>query len=259
MSAIGALDVTDVDISERLERIKKSTGYWCVNIRSTKFEEYKIDSTERCWDIIEKCRVFSNYPGSMIPFRWGYPVINSSERDSGDYWIQSGYDGLDGKKIWRFHQSGQFIDYFTCFEDDHLGLELGFELKLDIFSTLYRITEIYEFATRLALKGIFDTGVKVTINLTGMEGRRLIERRNIKPDVTGVTIQDDINSIYFSNYISSSNEINIKSNLNSINFIASSREEALNKAMEIYSKFGLNDYPEFILREKQDDFLKRRL
>jgi hypothetical protein len=239
------------DIEKRLMDIKGSAGYWRVSIRPWDFKKLRIKSLDRCWEIIEKCRVFSNSSGSMIPFRWGYPPIG--EKDSGEYWIQSGYDvEVCGKEIWRFHQSGQFIDYFTCFEDEFPGTGL----KLDIFSTLYRITEIYEFAARLALKGIFDTGVKLTISLVGMKDRKPIERLERRITQRGGTIQhDDI----IPNYIPSSNEIDIESSMDSINFIASSREEAINKTMEIYSKFGLNDYPKLILREKQDDFLERRL
>jgi len=44
---------------------------------------------------------------------------------------------------------------------------------LDILSALYQVSEIYEFAARLAERGVFGSDVIVRINLANLEARQL--------------------------------------------------------------------------------------
>lgn len=237
MCAVKSLYTTDVaDVEERLDKIK-STGYWYVNIHPIQFEKQKIESPERCWEIVESCRVFLR--------GWDYPVINERERVLGEDWVQSGADFMGIVEIWRFYQSGQFVHYFSCLEDYRMKPDEyksnKFDRALSFTSTLYRITEIFEFATRLALKNVLENGVSISIKLLGMKGRGLYE-----PERSVVW-----------EYISDHDEIAVESNLSTINLIASSYNEAIDKALEIYSNFGLVSYPRSLLVEEQRRFLGR--
>ena len=234
MSAVNALSITEtVYVKERLEKIK-STGYWRVNIRPVLFEERRIESLERCWEIMESCNVLLR--------GWDYPAVSEKEKVFGDDYVQSGADFRGMVELWKFYQSGQFIHYFSCLED-YRQKEVDTNSRwLGIVSTLYRITEIYEFSARLAIKEVFKDGVIMSIRLKGMKDRSLSE-----PDRP-----------LMSNYISKSDEIIIESKYSTLNFIASAHDEAIKKTMEVYSKFGFN-YSRVILLAEQQRLLEKRL
>lgn len=236
MSKVNTLDTIEtLDVKERLEKIK-STGYWCVNIRPTEFEERRIESVERCWEIMESCHVLLR--------GWDYPAVSGKEKVFRDDYVQLGAD-FRGGELWRFYQSGQFIHYFSCWEDywkENVGVNSRW---LGEVSTLYRVTEIYEFATRLAMKDVFKNGVIISIKLEGMKDRSLAE-----PDRPWVRVL---------NHTSRSGEIVIESKFSTLNLIASAHDEAVNKTMEIYSKFGLTNYSRIILSGEQQRLLEKRL
>lgn len=57
---------------------------------------------------------------------------------------------------------------------------------LYITSTLYRLTEIFEFAARLAAKGALVQGAHVSITLFGTDGRELEDGhdfRQLRPQI----------------------------------------------------------------------------
>jgi hypothetical protein len=234
VSAINTLVVEEtVDVKDRMEKIK-STGYWRVNIRPIQFEERRIESLERCWEIMESC--------SVLLRGWDYPAVSEKEKVFGDDYVQSGADFRGMVELWKFYQSGQFIHYFSCLED-YRQKEVDTNSRwLGIVYTLYRITEIYEFSARLAIKEVFMDGVIISIRLKGMKDRSLSE-----PDRP-----------LMSNYISKSDEIIIESKFSTLNFIASAHDEAINKTMEVYSKFGFN-YSRVILLSEQERLLEKRL
>ena len=93
---MGAVSV--LDVKQRLEKIR-STGYWRVNIRPTKFDKSRIDSLESCWELVNSCKISLR--------GWDYPRVKEEERISGEDWVQSGtdFDTLGYVELWRFYQS----------------------------------------------------------------------------------------------------------------------------------------------------------
>jgi hypothetical protein len=235
VSAVNVLSVAEtVYVKERLEKIK-STGYWRVNIRPVQFEERRIESLERCWEIMESCNVLLR--------GWDYPAVSEKEKVFGDDYVQSGADFRGMVELWKFYQSGQFIHYFSCLED-YRQEEIGTNSRwLGVISTLYRITEIYEFSSRLAVNDVFGNGVIISIKLEGMKDRELFE-----PDRPWVWKD-----------VSKFNEIVVESKLPTLKFMASVHDEAINKTMEVYSHFGLTDYPRMLLSSDQKRLLEKRL
>jgi hypothetical protein len=143
---------------------------------------------------------------------------------------------------WRFYQSGQFIHYFSCLED-YWKRDIGVDSNwLGVISTLYRITEIYEFVSRLSMENVFEDGALISIKLAGMKNRQLYE-----PDRPWVW-----------KHISNSDEIAVESKLSIVDLITSVHDEAINKTLEIYSKFGFSN-SKVILRTEQQRLLEKRL
>jgi hypothetical protein len=231
VGAVNTLEVKEeMDVNERLEKIK-SQGYWRVNIRPIDFDEHRIESLERCWEIIEDCRV--------LFFIRPYPVINKMEKAYGYDWIQSGDEINGASELWRFYQSGQFIHYFPCMEDYSYDEEIH---SLNIWSVFYKITEIYEFATRLAEKGVYKNHIKISIKLIGMMNRGLSN------------VVKSVPVVFPSRIISKSNEIDIESTLPVLELLGSAHDEAINKTLEVFSKFNF-ELPRIELSTEQQRLL----
>jgi hypothetical protein len=229
-----------INVEERMEKIK-STGYWRVNIRPIKFEKSRIKSTSRCLELVESCEVHLR--------GWNYPAVSEKETGSREDWVQSGDNSGVIVELWRFYQSGQFIHYFSCLEDrDRTTGEVKQNaLKgLNILYMLYRVTEIFEFAVRLAQqKEVLQSGAQISIRLMGMRDRQLF----FWPSYNKSEIR----------YYCDQDEIHIKEELSVEEIIATGRDKALDAATDILKMFHWENPPRSILAEDQRKFLERRL
>jgi len=235
------MSVVDVvDVKQRMEKIR-STGYWRVNIRPTKFEEFRIGSLDRCWELMESCRVYLR--------GWDYPAVSEKEKSFGEGWIQSGADFRSMVELWRFYQSGQFIHYFSCMEDYRMNeVPRMFRPKkgsrgLGILSTLYRGTEIFEFAARLAQKEVLWPRLQISIKLAGMKERELFYAERISTDI----------------YVCQNNEISLRREFSAAEIIAEGDAGALNAISEIFEHFGWQNSPRRIFVDVQRRFLEGSL
>jgi len=165
-------------MKEIIQKITKK-GYWKVILRPVSFKEKRIPTLEDCKEIINS---------SKVSLRgWDYPHIGGIDkiRVAGNDSIHLTCDWKEGGhfEYWRFYQSGQFIHYFSMREDyritkeelERLQGEFGTESTrfLSVISALYSTTEIFEFASRLAMKNIFGSCVEVIIELGNVKDRTL--------------------------------------------------------------------------------------
>lgn len=225
-----------------------STGYWRVNIRPFLFNENLIPSLTEAQQIIEKCGVLLR--------GWDYPHFTNSEIINGDKWIESSVDFSDHIiEYWRFYQSGQFIHHFCCSEDYELKPEKISTLSiqspspsgkyLSILSTLYTITEIFQFASRLASNDILSPTALISIELNGMQDRQLFfwdrSRHLRKP------------------YISKIPTINFEEKYNKDLLIAESHKLAMKATIYIFERFNWPHHSDIIFPEEQNKLLERRL
>jgi len=238
MSAVNV--VQTVDVKEFLDKIK-SKGYWRVNIRPTKFERFQIESPRRCWELVES---------SKVSLRgWDYPYVGQKEKIDGEDSTQSGFD-LDRfghMELWRFYQSGQFIHYFACKEDYRMPNRIGQDSSggMSILSTLYSVTEIFEFAARLAQKEVLKPKLQISIELVGMENRELFFW-SANRDLT-------------LRYTCDTGEMSFKEELSLTEIMAEGHNKALDITVRILEKFNWQNPPRSVLAEDQQRFLQRRL
>ena len=228
--------------SELLEKIK-STGYWRVNVRPTVFDANRIPHLSDCWETIESTQ--TRLRG------WDFPHIDPDYRLNQDDSIESGVDSMDIKEYWRFYQSGQFIHYTAFIEDYH---ELSWQSSmyaggkpdkyLEIISTLYRLTEIYEFAARLASRTILSPGATVSIKLVGTEGRHLVF--------------EHIRRLLSRPYRCKLPEINLERTYAEPELRGEASALALTAAVHVYERFNWNDPPREVFAEDQKKLLERR-
>ncbi|GAI33014.1 unnamed protein product, partial [marine sediment metagenome] len=148
-------------------------------------------------------------------------------------------------EIWRFYQSGQFIDITGMNEDWYdqrhsIPAALGDwrpGLILGIGNTLFRFTEIFEFAARLAMTQAGDDVIYIEITVSNLEGRKLwVDSHSRMP--------------LRHNYIASIKEFPYQIELSRTELIAAPRELALKPVTELFRRFSW-DPSQDVLRDQQ--------
>ena len=228
----------------------KSGPYWRVNIRPYDFEEERIGSLSEVLKLIDQCKVSLR--------GWTFPHIDINNTINGQDFVQSECNSGDIIEFWKFFKSGQFIHYFSVYEDLYMKSKQEnpssmWETKsadkpsgyLGITTTIYRMTEIYEFAMRLAQKGIYNKGISISIALLGIKNFKLF--------------YFEAERVLFRSYISMVNEIKLESKLSLEELLAKGHDEAIKKCIQVFETFNWNDSPKTVINEDQKKFLERRI
>ena len=227
-------------MSELLEKIR-SGGHWRVLIRPSVFEEDRIPDHSRLVNILE--RTFVQYRGHGFPF-----VDNSRISDCGAGICQETEEGLFAE-LWRFYQSGQFIQYFGFIEDrldpsriDSLPSDWNPGLFLDPLQSLFRFTEIFEFATRLSFTAAADNQTHMELSVNGIKGRSLKSASGKLAALPGNCCQDEAFSVTY--------------DYSNIQLVANNRDLALQAAHEVFKCFGWNPSVN-LLRDFQAELIEK--
>ncbi len=232
----------EIPTAEELSEKIKSRGFWEVIIRPLKFEENRLETLGECGELVQQCKVRLR--------GWDYPHISRHYGiRSGVDWVENLTDWEGHKELWRMYQSGQFYHLFSCLEDweririfwgDRSYTEPGYGLSFVL--SLYKFTEIYEFAARLAKKNLFDDLVKVSVTLHGMMDRRL------------VTL--DVRRSLHDNYICSIEKIPLSRTMSVEEIVSKSNEYAVDDAFRVFERFNWLKAPVKVLAEIQNALLK---
>jgi hypothetical protein len=225
-----------------------SRGYWKVIMHPSEFRRDRIANLLECQRLVENCKVSLR--------GWDYPHFErlvSSE----DY-ICSETDWEIYKEYWRLYRSGQFVHYFGCVEDWWRGSTLDAELGaryapgevLELIMVLYHMTEVHEFASRMAQRSVFGKQMSLTVEAHGMRGRRLIR--------VGNSLFDG-----FGQYVSQQESFKFESPFAVQDLIGRSAEAALDQALRVYELFNWRNarMAQNVsgLRDEQRKLLERRL
>ena len=162
-----------VDENDRLDKIQR-TGYWRVTIRPAYLDKERPATLEQCVETIEVCAVRKR--------GWDYPHIDYDNIRFMDHRIQGGGDSMGHVEFWQYFQSGMFVHYFAMREDYMLdekklvenfatGLRSQEGRYLCINNLLFTLTKVYEFAARLASRGLLKPSAEVHVTLVGTRGR----------------------------------------------------------------------------------------
>jgi hypothetical protein len=159
-----------------LDRIK-SRGYWRINFRPKAYEGETIPLL-KCKEAVEK---------SSVQFRgWDYPHIPHRNDDNGSLlpcgeYYEAWTDWWNHIEFWRMYKSAQYLHYLALREDwleasgwdEERAKEIPPLTSLGVSSTIYQITEIFEFASRLARLGLYKSGMSIDIRLENTRNRAL--------------------------------------------------------------------------------------
>jgi len=234
---------------EIISKIKKKS-YWEINIHP---DIYKPDRIEKPLRDTVKAAV-------VLLRGWDYPHFSDNYGDL--YNIQNGIEStLDWSRnieFWRFTQSANFYHLLALREDWiengeyrniwSRGDELRGKKLLGFLGALYTLSEIFEFAKRLASQNIFDENVVVEIKLHDLNERMLYV--------------DSYNRIPFSYprvaKVSEPWSYN-KQNLSVIELLNKSNEIAFNAYLELVHLFQWENPPIENLKNDQEKFLQGKI
>jgi len=194
------------------------------------FDANRIPDLSSCEELMRACKVSLDAVD--------YPFM-SSQIVNGNDWIESEEDSEPHIEFWRFYQSGQFIQHLS-FREDYWSRDLK---GLRVQSTLLILTQIYEFAGRLAERDVLTPAARISVTLFGTEGRVL----------------ETIRGHLHGNYIAVIPDISYENVYGKEALIASRDEMALKATMFVFERFNWKHPPEQALREDQSRFLERRL
>lgn len=227
-----------------LDKIK-SKAYWRVYLRPRKFREKPLTLGD-CLRLVE---------ASHVSLRgWDYPHFFEKDiKSGGDDWIESSVDWSDHIEYWRFFQSGQFIHYFAAWEDYREVPWVSSEYPsgkpdryLEPVGVVYQVTEIFEFAARLAQRGIFDSGAVISISIHGTKDRQLAYWRGLERFLSR-------------RYVCERDAVAVDRKPAAAELISSSKQLALEVCVDIFERFNWFDPPVDVLAQDQLRLLERNL
>jgi hypothetical protein len=156
-----------------LDKIR-TRGYWRVVIRPATFEQKHIGSGSDLYRMVEK---------SSVRFQgWEYPHVDRHRPPlRGADWVGQEIRWEQHLEVWRLFLSGQFVHLFAI-TDDWRDQSNNWPANddwapggyLHAMDSVYQLTEIFEFAARLALRDAGASRMHVQIALRNLLGRRLV-------------------------------------------------------------------------------------
>lgn len=231
-----------------------SDSHWHVIIQPEKIKPERINTLMELWNLMETCRVTLR--------GWDYPHVDRKDenRGYGKDWIESWCEFFMGhQEYWSFHQNVTFNHYFSFWEDGDID-EVAKRAKssiplmqddfkpsgyLSVLSTLYSFTEIFEFASRLAQKGIFENSVLISISMLGIQNRLLFfwewTQHLNRP------------------YISKLNKLERKKVYGMQELMSNSHEISISTMSWFFERFQWYEQPIDVFREEQQKFLERKI
>jgi len=224
----------------------RSRGYWEIDIRPDEPSEPRFESIPDCMNKVRENRVQLR--------GWDYPHFSSKDTYPMQGRIESFVDFGFNKEYWAMFLNGHFYHLHACMEDwlreetPIFGIgrysHMAPGTALDFLNTLYSVTEMYEFAIRLAQKNAFGRRPRIKISLHGMEGRRLT---SLSPG-----------RHLFREYVCREDNIRFDVGMSVESLIGLGHEESLKTTIGIFEVFNWLNVSEEMLREEQRRFLERR-
>lgn len=216
-------------------------GYWKVTVSPIKFEKERIKDLSEILRIVGRCQISIR--------GWNYPHFHEAGQSYGGTSVGSDFiQSITNFKyfieLWRLYQSGLFVHEFACPED--MWPQTKDSNVLEILDTLYRMTEIYKFASNLAINDVFGNNLLVGLELNNMQNRSLLfldPRRDLH-----------------ANYRCQTNQLTYSETLTKSQIIAEANEIAVQRSKWIFQRFNwLSENVIDFLRGEQESFLKGKL
>ena len=228
----------------------KSKGYWRINFQPV-VATTKLKTLGDCCNIVEK---------NQVQLRgWNYPHFprrkdEESNVESGNNYYSGWIEWHDHIEFWRMYQSGQFLHYLALREDrgDRDGWDIVENSNIEpnkflsIVGTIYEITEIFEFLSKLVRENLYDEGVKVSISLHNTENRML-------------KMDDPVRSFFmYGEYKTGIKDISFEQIYSKEDLITKSHDLSMGAILYFFDRFNWHKPPLDVLKKDQDILINRR-
>jgi len=228
-----------------LDRIR-SRGYWRINFQPRLLLEEN-SSLAECRAAVEK---------NALKLRgWQYPYIpvkndeHQGSLPSGEF-FEAWIDWWNHIEYWRSYRSHQFLHYVALREDwfeesdwekDRAKL-IAPGQALGTTRTIWQITEIFEFLSRLGRSNFFPSGAIVSLSLENTEGRQL-------------WVDDPQRMPFLDEKKTGATRIAIKREVATEDFLTEATEIARSVLIEIFDHFGWQNPSVQNIRAQQEQLL----
>lgn len=214
-----------------------NSAHWVIRIRPAKFLENRIESLSGLHRLLENNAVRLR----GLP----YPALGLVENRKN--WIESTVERDGHLELLRYYQSGQYLHYIKI-DSSHGELcnDCGKEAAgyLAVLPILHRLTEIFEFAGRLAEQQVFGKQLTVDIALRKINGFQLFYRG------PGRRVLGE--------YRSRMDTIELHKELSVEELLVRSGSVAIDQAVHLFERFNWSEPPRQLFVEEQRKFLQRR-
>jgi len=226
-------------------------------MRPLAYEPERISSLSACFDLIQSTKLSLR--------GWDYPHLSNKpqQRATGNRWIAGWSDFMNHIEYWRFYQSAQFLHLAAVREavqpqwraqlrdaaESHGSwrTDVNWDKVPGYFSLLnflYTVTEIVEFAARLAQRGVYPGEIALTIELRKVSGFVLTPDLDRAWSGVRETFEPNIGRTW---------------NFEGPDLVATSAEIALQVSAWFFERLGWLDPSIEVLRRDQKKFLEGRL
>lgn len=218
-------------------------GYWRAEIRPADYVERRLGSLGELQRAIEKARVeLRGWDFPHIGKAWGLPDNQKS--------VGVDTDWSAHVETWRAFLSGQFVfrgGIWTDWMDQHHFGQPDRRWKpgttLPIVSTLWSLTECFEFAARYSQTSAGGDPMFIDVSFHGLKGR--------------VLFGDHERRVWFDSYGPALlNEFAFSRTLPRTELLSTAAELARTAATELFAAFGYEAHPG-LLEEVQKELLSR--
>ena len=230
--------------------------HWRVNYRPSVFNEGLIASIGACQELVRSTKLSLR--------GWDFPHYDTRNGKSevGKNWIGSSIEFGNHMEYWKLFQSGQFLhlqavresldaDWKTKLEGAarshaHWRADVDWETVPGYFSLvnfIYTVTEVFEFAARIAQRGVYTGEVAISIGLHG---------------VRGFVLTPELDRAWMDYRALSENTLEQTWTVESRALIAGSRDAAASALVWFFERFDWQSPNTDMIRRDQEKFLAGR-
>lgn len=228
--------------------------HWRINYRPATYQEDLLPTLASCQELVE---------ATKLSLRgWDFPHVgrHPGESEVGSNWIGSSTQYSTHIEYWRLYQSGQFLHLHAVRE----ALEPEWRAKLrraaqshaswrtdinwdnvpgyfSFLNFLYTVTEVFEFAARIAQRGVYTGQLDITIELKGIKGFVLTPELDRAWSDVRASSQDRISKTWTAD---------------ARDLIAGSADLSVTATAWFFERFGWLNPAIEVLRKDQTKFLK---
>lgn len=230
-------------MSQTVAKLLETRGYWRFEMRPTEFVEKRIASTAALQRCIEQARVeLRGWDFPHIGRTWDLPESQS--------WVGLEVESGTHVEIWRAFLSGQFVYRGGVWTDwldrNWVRPTSDWEpsTRLPIVSSLWSITEFFEFAARFSQTDCGAESSHLTLSFHGLKERRLVG--------------DHDRRVWFEAYgPARMQEFSFSRTMSRVDIVATAREVARAATQELFAVFGYTPHPG-LLGSIQDELFALR-